>query len=101
MLDLFIFKEVVIEGRRQLVITLLGIQGIHPYAPFRVLRQFGRIQTTPREAYYGTYVFDIGNDLVHEASEMLREWKGSKRIDKYIISQMDSMPDMIRVTNFG
>ena len=41
-LDRFISKETIVEGRRELVLPLPGIQGIHPYAPFRVLQQFGR-----------------------------------------------------------
>ncbi|KAK4732514.1 hypothetical protein R3W88_025502 [Solanum pinnatisectum] len=75
MFDRFISKEVIVRGHRQLVLPLPGIRGIRPYAPIRVLRQFGRRQTTPPNAYYRIYVFDIGDDRVHEASEMLREWK--------------------------
>ena len=60
MLDRFISKEVVVESRRQIVLPLPGIQGILPYAPFRVLRQFGRRQTVPKKAYFGSYVYDIG-----------------------------------------
>ena len=36
----------------------------------------------PREAYYGAYVYDI----VDDASEMLREWKNSKRMAKDTIA---------------
>ena len=60
--------------------------GILPYAPFRVLPQFGRKHTVPREAYYGAYVYDIGDDRVHDASEMLREWKNAKRMGKDTIA---------------
>ena len=63
-----------------------GIRGILPYAPFRVLRQFGRRQTVPKEAYYGAYVYDIRDDRVHDTSEMFREWKSAKRMDKTTIS---------------
>ena len=34
MLYRFISKEVIVESRRQIVLPLLGIQGIRPYAPF-------------------------------------------------------------------
>ena len=44
-----------------------------------------RMQTTPSEAYYYTYVYDIGDDKVHNASEMQRACKGSKLKDKYNI----------------
>ena len=40
----------------------------------------------PREAYYGAYVYDIGDDRVDDATEMLREWKNAKRMGKYIIA---------------
>ena len=86
MLDRFISKEVVVESRRCVVLPLPGIRGIRPYAPFRVLRQFGRRQTVPREAYYGAYAYNIGDDRVHDASEMLREWKNAKRIGKDTIA---------------
>ena len=40
----------------------------------------------PREAYYGAYVYDIGDDRVDDASEMLREWKNAKRMGKDTIA---------------
>ena len=43
---------------------------------------FGRRQIVPKEAYYGTYVYDIGDDRVHDAIEMFREWKSAKCINK-------------------
>ena len=86
MLDRFISKEVVMESRRYVVLPLPGIRRIHPYALFWVLQQFGRKQTVPREAYYGTYVYDIGDDRVHDASEMFREWENAKRMGKDTIA---------------
>ena len=82
MLDRFISKEVVVESRRQIVLPLPGIQGILPYAPFRVLRQFGRRQTVPKEAYCDAYVYDIKDDRVHDAFEIFKEWKSDKCMDK-------------------
>ena len=75
MLDRFISKDVVVRYYRQLVLPLLGIRGIRPYAPFHVRRQFGRRQTMPPDAYQRIYVFDIGDDKVDYTFEMLREWK--------------------------
>ena len=72
--------------RRQAVHLLPGIRGIYPYAPFRFLRQFGRRKTKPWEEYYDTYVYDIRDDRVDDASETLREWKGAKQMDIYTIS---------------
>ena len=86
MLDRFISKEVVVESRRCVVLPLPGIRGIHPYVPFRVLRQFRRKQTVPREAYYDAYVYGIGHDRVHDASEMFRECKNAKHMDKDTIT---------------
>ncbi|KAK4738128.1 hypothetical protein R3W88_001825 [Solanum pinnatisectum] len=86
MFDHFISKDVIVRGHRQLVLSLPGIRGICPYAPIRVLRQFERIQTTPPNAYYRIYVFDIGDDRVHEASEMLRECKKAVRMDEKAIT---------------
>ncbi|KAH0712594.1 hypothetical protein KY289_008553 [Solanum tuberosum] len=85
MFDRFISKDVIVRGYRQLMLPLPGILGIRPYAPIRVLRQFGRRQTTPPNAYYRIYVFDIGDDRVLEASEMLKEWKKALRMNKYTI----------------
>ena len=86
MLDHFISNEVIVESRRQVMLPLPGIRGIHPYAPFRVLRQFGRRQIVPKEAYYGAYVYDIGDDRVHNATLMFKEWKSAKRMDKDTIA---------------
>ncbi|KAH0717936.1 hypothetical protein KY285_013967 [Solanum tuberosum] len=82
MFDRFISKDAIVRGDRQLMLPLLGIRSIHPYAPIWVLRQFERRQTTPLEAYYRIYVCDIGDDKVPEASEMLREWKRPVRMNK-------------------
>ncbi|KAH0696516.1 hypothetical protein KY290_013886 [Solanum tuberosum] len=75
MFNRFISKDVIVWYERQLVLPLPSIQGIRMYAPIWVLRQFGRRQTTPPNAYYRIYVFDIGDDTVLEALEMLKEWK--------------------------
>ncbi|KAK4713125.1 hypothetical protein R3W88_019032 [Solanum pinnatisectum] len=72
MFDRFISKDVIVRGHRQFVLPLPRIRGIRPYAPIRVLRQFERIQTTPQ--------------IVHEASEMLREWKKAVRMDEKTIT---------------
>ena len=40
----------------------------------------------PREAYYGAYVYDIGDDRVDGAIEMLREWKNAKRMGEDTIA---------------
>ena len=40
----------------------------------------------PREAYYGTYVYDMGDDRMNDATEMLREWKNAKRMGKDTIA---------------
>ena len=50
-LDRFISKEVIVERCRQIVLPQPDIWGIHPYAPFRVLQQFRRRKTVPKEAY--------------------------------------------------
>ena len=60
--------------------------GNSPLCTFGLLQQFGRRQTIPREAYYGTYVYYIGDDRVHDVSEMFREWKSAKRMDKDTIA---------------
>ncbi|KAH0743549.1 hypothetical protein KY290_031542 [Solanum tuberosum] len=86
MFDQFISKDAIVRGDRQLVLPLLGIQGICLYAPIGVLRQFGRRQTIPPEACYRIYVFDIGDDRVPEASKMLREWKRAMRMKEDTIA---------------
>ncbi|KAK4726792.1 hypothetical protein R3W88_031709 [Solanum pinnatisectum] len=74
MFDRFISKDITVQGHRQLVLSLPGIRGIRP-----------TIQITPPKAYYRIYVFDVGDDRVHEASEMLREWKKAVRMDEKTI----------------
>ena len=64
------------------MLPLPSIWEISPHSPFRVLRQFGRRQTVPKESYYGAYVYHIGDDRVHDASQMFREWKSTKHMDK-------------------
>ena len=95
MLDRLISKEVIVESLRQVVIPLPDIRGILPYAPFLVLRQFGRRKIVPNEAYYGAYAYDIGDDRVHDAYEMFREWKRAKRMDKetFVPDQFNAVYD--------
>ena len=52
----------------------------------------------PREAYYGAYVYDIGDDRVDDATEMLREWKNAKRKGK---DRVDSTLDVTKATKHG
>ena len=40
----------------------------------------------PREAYHDAYVYDIRDDRVHDASEMVKEWKNAKRMGKDTIA---------------
>lgn len=60
--------------------------------PFESCESSWRTQTVPKEAYYGAYVYNIGDDRVHDMSEMFRELKSAKRIDKETIA-----PDQLYV----
>ena len=40
-------RHVIIRGDDRYFIELIGIKGVQPYAPLRVLRQFGQIQMIP------------------------------------------------------
>lgn len=82
MLNRFISKEVVVESRINIVLPLPVIQRMLPYALFQVLWKFRRRQIVPKEAYYGGYAYEFGDDRVQDASETFREWKSAKRMDK-------------------
>ena len=59
------------------------------YSPLCTLSSLAIVReetNVPKEAYYGAYVYDIGHDKVHEASQMFREWKISKCMDEDTIN---------------
>ena len=62
MLDCLISIEVILESRREFVLPLPDIRGILPYAPFLVLRQFGRRKLYPKKRTMG---------LMHTILEMI------------------------------
>ena len=78
MLNRLISKEVIVESRRNIVLPQSGIRGNRPNVPFRVLREFRKRQTVPKEVYAGSYVYDIRDERVHDAFNMFKEWKSSK-----------------------
>ena len=100
-LDLFISKEVVMEGRRCVVLPLPDNRGIFPYAPFLVLRQFGKKQTMPRERIMALMYMTLGTTgwtMLQRCSEngrMPSAWA------KTVSPLTDSTLDVTKATKHG
>ncbi|KAH0716722.1 hypothetical protein KY290_012990 [Solanum tuberosum] len=56
-------RRVIIRGNELYFIELIGLNGMQPYAPLRVLRQFGQIQMIPLRSHMGQYGYDFGPEI--------------------------------------
>ncbi|MCD9639580.1 hypothetical protein HAX54_024196 [Datura stramonium] len=87
----FISANVVVRGGRLPFLALMRIRGTLPYAPSRVLRQFGRKQNVPQVGDMGKYVIDYEEDagegrlaikMERGLAYMLEETEKSLQIDR-------------------
>ena len=77
MFERFISEKIKTQGRRFPFLVLVGIRGMRPYSPNRVMRQFGRKQIIPKQGDFDQYIVDYdGCEKVPMADEILREWSG-------------------------
>ncbi|KAH0761068.1 hypothetical protein KY290_017141 [Solanum tuberosum] len=67
-------RRVIIRGNDLYFIELIGLNGMQPYAPLRVLRQFGQIQMIPLRSHMGQYEYDFGPEIP-QVGTILRRWE--------------------------
>ncbi|TMW84990.1 hypothetical protein EJD97_024004 [Solanum chilense] len=73
-------RRAIIRGNELYFIELIGLNGVQPYAPLRVLRQFGQIQMIPLRSHMSHYGYDFGSELP-QVNTILRRWKNVITID--------------------
>ena len=73
-------RRAIIRGNELYFIELIGLNGVQPYAPLRVLRQFGQIQIIPLRSHMSHYGYDFGSELP-QVNTILRRWKNVITID--------------------
>ncbi|KAJ8564485.1 hypothetical protein K7X08_000945 [Anisodus acutangulus] len=75
-------KKAYVRCRRLYYIELIGLKGLQPYAPLRVLRQFGQKQIIPLQANMRVSEIQFGpNFIVPRARQILHEWNSVDKID--------------------
>ena len=71
-----------IRCKRSYYIELIGLKRLQPYAPVRVLQQFGRAQVIPHRANMSVSEVSFGpNFEVLRAREILHEWNNILTMD--------------------
>ena len=71
-----------IKCKRSYNIELIGLKGLQPYAPVRVLQQFGRAQVIPLRANMSVSEVSFGQNFkVLRAREILHEWNNILTMD--------------------
>ncbi|KAK4724565.1 hypothetical protein R3W88_027344 [Solanum pinnatisectum] len=71
-----------IRCRRFYYIELIGLKGLQPYAPVRVLQQFSQAQVIPLRANMRVFEISFGpNFEVPRSREILHEWNSILTID--------------------
>ena len=73
-------QRAIIRRNELYIIELIGLNGVQPYAPLRVLRQFGQIQMIPLRSHMSHYGYDFGSELP-QVNTILRRWKNVITID--------------------
>ncbi|KAK4733721.1 hypothetical protein R3W88_007982 [Solanum pinnatisectum] len=59
---------------------LLGLNGVQPYTPLRVLQQFGQIQMIPLRSHISHYGYDFGPEIP-QVGTILQRWERVVTID--------------------
>ena len=71
-----------IRCKRSYYIELIGLKGLQPYAPVRILQQFGRAQVISHRANMSVSEVSFGlNFEVHRDREILHEWNNILTMD--------------------
>ena len=71
-----------IRCKRSYYIELIGLKGLQPYAPVRILQQFGRAQVIPHRANMSVSEVSFGQNFkVLRAREILHEWNNILTMD--------------------
>ena len=73
-------RRAIIRGNELYFIELIGLNGVQPYAPLRVLRQFGQIQMIPLRSHMSHYGYDFGSELP-QVNTILQRWENVITID--------------------
>ncbi|KAK4350797.1 hypothetical protein RND71_030110 [Anisodus tanguticus] len=75
-------KKAYMRCKRLYYIELIGLKGLQPYAPLRVLRQFGQKQIIPLQANMRVSEIQFGpNFIVPRTVQILHEWNSVDKID--------------------
>jgi len=69
MFEWFPTDEFIIRSRDVPYLMLIGLRGIFPYAPFRVMRQAGRRQVVPRVAKISHFRANFQGDAIPYKNE--------------------------------
>lgn len=77
-------KVHIMKGRELPFLILAGTRGSRPYAPLRVLRQFGIRQGTPQTGDMAKYITENGDGEPMFKWRIIREWKSKKFGGDYV-----------------
>ncbi|KAK4363292.1 hypothetical protein RND71_018533 [Anisodus tanguticus] len=70
------------SSQRLYYIELIGLKGLQPYAPLRVLRQFGQEQIIPLQANMRVSEIQFGsNFIIPRARKIFDEWNDIDKMD--------------------
>ncbi|KAK4356107.1 hypothetical protein RND71_025078 [Anisodus tanguticus] len=68
-------KKAYVKCKRLYYIELIGLKGLQPYSPLRILRQFGQAQIIPLQANMRVSEVQFGpNFIIPRARQVLDEW---------------------------
>jgi len=78
-------KDVICMSTGISFLVLIGLRGVQPYAPLRVMRQLARVQEIPPNDDMSRFVFDTPPGFAFDSTDILKIWFGS------IISELSEM----------
>ncbi|XP_060215660.1 uncharacterized protein LOC132642536 [Lycium barbarum] len=78
----FYSKSIFVNSCRRPYLPLMGIRGIRPYTPLRVLRQFDMRQVIPNVGDMGEFVRDYEEGHIEGIQDARKDWKNVTKEDK-------------------
>ena len=78
-------KDIICMSSGMSFLVLIGLRGVQPYAPFRVMRQLARIQEIPPNNDMSRFAYDTPPGFVFNSEEIMKILYGS------IISELSEM----------